>query len=216
MTFAEKIEQVRKDDPNFAKSVKRIRIASWLFGAGVVVALAFGVWAVVVNSQQATQITRVQRSACEVDAAGFECQQTRRESSRAANLYTTCIPFFKAGYPCPKPGSRTAQNAAHEGVAPSTGNPPSSPPGPPSQGGHQGDHGNGGAPGPTEPSPGVTGPPPTAPTLTPSPVSESANDHLPEAASPSAEPPGLLDPTLNTVRGTVCSVNPAGIRVCTP
>jgi len=84
------------------------------------------IYSIVVNVQQDTKITQVQHSACEVDAAGRECQQTRRESSRAANLATTCIVFWKAGYPCPKPGSE----AARKGVVADSGNSPSGQPSP--------------------------------------------------------------------------------------
>jgi hypothetical protein len=61
-----------------------------------------------VNFQQGNQITRIQHSACQSEPAGRECQTAKLESSRAANLHTTCVPFHKAGYPCPKPGSQVA------------------------------------------------------------------------------------------------------------
>jgi hypothetical protein len=65
----------------------------------------------------------------------------------------------------------TKRDAAQKGVVTSNGHAPSSQPGPPSSG-------------PSE-SPSVSTPP----------VSESANDSLPEQASSNAEPPGLLTPT---------------------
>jgi hypothetical protein len=67
------------------------------------------IFAIIVNFGQEARITRVEHSACQKDAASHECQQTKREAARAANLVTTCIPFWKAGYPCPKPGSTAAQ-----------------------------------------------------------------------------------------------------------
>lgn len=116
MTFAEKIAHVAREDPEFARSVRRMRSASWVFGIAVVIALVFGIWAVVVNSQQDTRITRVERrSACEEDPTSFQCQHTKQEASRAASIYTNCISFRAVGYPCPKPGSGITVKPSEEG-----------------------------------------------------------------------------------------------------
>lgn len=56
------------------------------------------------------------------------------------------------------------------------------------------------------------GPPSSGPSETPGNAPPPVSGELPETASPKAEPPGLLDPTLETV----CSVNALGIRICTP
>jgi hypothetical protein len=103
------LTRVAEVDPDFAKSLRRNQILSYAFAFVAILAIAGAAWAVGVNFNQSSDITRVQHSACQVDAAGQECQQTKREAARAANLVTTCIPFWKAGYPCPKPGSTAAQ-----------------------------------------------------------------------------------------------------------
>lgn len=67
------------------------------------------VFAIIVNFQQDQKITRVEHSACQADPDGRECQQTKLEAAKAASIYVTCVPFWKAGYPCPKPGSAAAK-----------------------------------------------------------------------------------------------------------
>lgn len=116
-------------DPGYAKKERRSEIRFWGALAAGIIALAIGTWAAVVNGEQSHEITQIQHSACQVDAAGKECQQTKAEASRAASIATTCISFWKVGYPCPKPGSKAVSK--HEtGVVPTTGNPPSSQPEP--------------------------------------------------------------------------------------
>ena len=95
--------------PDWVKREHRREIRFWVSLGVAILAIAAATWAVVKNGEQDRQITQVQHSACEVDAGGRECQRSKRESSRAANLATTCIAFWKAGYPCPKPDSRAAQ-----------------------------------------------------------------------------------------------------------
>jgi hypothetical protein len=99
-------------DPEWAKKEGRRRAILGLLTVGVLVALAVGVPALVIGFHNGTEITKVEHSACQVEPGGKECQRTKVESSKAANLHTTCIPFFKAGYPCPKPGSTTAERVA--------------------------------------------------------------------------------------------------------
>ncbi len=101
--------QIADLDPDWVKREHRREIRFWVSLGVAILAIAAATWAVVKNGEQDRQITQVQHSACEVDAGGRECQKTRRESSRAANIATTCIPFWKAGYRCPKPGSPAAE-----------------------------------------------------------------------------------------------------------
>jgi hypothetical protein len=106
------LKEAQAVDPAWAKKEGRRRAILGLLTAGVLVALAVGVPALVIGFHNGTEITKVEHSACQVEPAGTECQQTKAESSKAANLRVTCIPFFKAGYPCPKPGSTTAERVA--------------------------------------------------------------------------------------------------------
>ncbi len=69
-------------------------------------AIAF---AIVVNFQQETKITRVEQSACAQDPTSGECQKVKRESDEAQSIADTCIAFWKVGYACPRPGSMAEQ-----------------------------------------------------------------------------------------------------------
>lgn len=154
------ITRIADVDPDFAKTLQRNQWRNYAFAVVAILAIAGAVYAIAVNVDQGKEITQVQHSACQADPAGRECQVSKRESSRAANIATTCIPFFKAGYPCPKPGSTAAQRQARrqqvqansksvrnleQGVLPpSTSSPPGNhttrePPG------HQGVQGQGGS-----------------------------------------------------------------------
>jgi hypothetical protein len=203
------------------KIVTRARRARVLFGLAIgvvcimiVAALAGAIIANVVNVQQDTKITRVERrSACEGNAASEECQQTKREAAKAANLYTTCIAFWKAGYRCPAPGSNAAERTAKGGGA--TQQPSSTAHQPPSPhaGGSPGGHG-------TQKHPPASHPtsPPVSPPSQPTPPPAAPEPSLPPQASPNAEPPGLnhaeppglLKPALESV----CSIADRVAHLC--
>jgi hypothetical protein len=100
------LDQLQVTDPDFARTVKRLRRVSVALAVAIGVALFAGTYAIIINGQQDTQIKRIEkRSACETNAASYDCQHTKQEASRAASTYTTCISFLKVGYPCPKPNS---------------------------------------------------------------------------------------------------------------
>lgn len=105
--------RVAELDPAYAKKERWQARRFWgsLILAGIAITAAtYAAVETQHNHDEITEVkTRVEHSACQENAAGSECQQVKRESARAANIATTCIPFFKAGYPCPKPGSTAAQ-----------------------------------------------------------------------------------------------------------
>jgi hypothetical protein len=103
------LREAARVDPDWAKKEARRQFVLKATVAGTLLALAIGAVSFVLSYHDAERITRVEQSACQVDAAGRECQKTKAEASRAASIAVTCIPFFRAGYPCPKPGSTAAQ-----------------------------------------------------------------------------------------------------------
>jgi hypothetical protein len=166
---------------------RRARILFVLAIAGIcltaIAALAGAIVANVVNAQQDSKITRVERnSACEVDANSHACQQIKRESAKAASLYTTCIPFFKAGYPCPKPGSKAAERETRSSnPAPATSGSPVAAATLPTGAGHPVTH-------PQESSPAGGAPAQPHPTNPPShaPIPTGSTSPAGPAESPSA------------------------------
>jgi hypothetical protein len=99
-------------DPDYFKAERSQTRRFWGSLAVAIVAIVAATYAAVETHQNSTEITQIQHSACQVEPAGRECQEAKRESSQAASIATTCIPFFKAGYPCPKPGSTAAERQA--------------------------------------------------------------------------------------------------------
>lgn len=98
MTFGQKLAHAAKDDPQFARSVKRLRLASWLFGIGVVLAIVLGIWAVTTNFFQSADIRTVTRkvdSDCERNPSGKACQRTKQRSDERRSLASACVLFEK-------------------------------------------------------------------------------------------------------------------------
>jgi hypothetical protein len=62
---------------------------------GALVAIAIGTIAFVLGIHNSTELTQIQHSACQVEPAGRECQDTKIESDKAASLATSCIQFRK-------------------------------------------------------------------------------------------------------------------------
>jgi len=184
----------------------------------VIGAVAF---AIVVNFQQDTKITKVERSACAKAPGSAECQRIRRLTDRKRNIADTCIAFFKVGYPCPAPGSgvkapavrggdalQPAQAGQQPAPAPAGGGGGSKPP--------KGDEGGkkppktGGGPEPESPTPASN----------PAPVEGAQSTPAAEVDQEAAEEtsqvkPGLLDDPGGVLGDVVCTVNRLGVRVCT-
>lgn len=201
MTGADAIRRAAEVDPGWARKEFRRKLILGGVTFGALAAIAVGVIALVIGVHNERELVKVQHSACQSEPAGAECQQAKAESSKAANLYVTCIPFHKAGYACPKPGSRVAERRHGHAEEPSVGPPaPSSsittgasaPAGggdaiqPPSQGTQQpsphagggqqhggGQTGEDGTPHPSNPEPGAEPPPPAT---------------VPAASEPPAQP----------------------------
>lgn len=225
-------------DPEWAKKEHRREWLIKAITAGVLIALTVGVITLIQNRAQDTQITRIEHSACQEDASSYECQHTKLEAERAANLQTTCAPFHKAGYPCPNPGSPAAERQAHrEGHARAKevqnleSNPVSSAP-PSTQGGakpvraphHPGTPGGVKAPhGSGKQTPAPVSPAPEAPSEPASPG--ASGEHRPDVPAPvvpvgppaspgppttSEVQPGALTPVLEKV----CSLTDRLARLC--
>jgi hypothetical protein len=116
--------KVAELDPAWVRGERRREFRFWASLAVAMIAIAGATWAVVVNKEQDTQITRIEpkvtkleQTPCAKDPTGPECQTMRAEVERAASLYVTCIPIIKAGYLCPKPGSRAAERQKQVAVA---------------------------------------------------------------------------------------------------
>jgi hypothetical protein len=115
-------------DPDWVKRERRRELRFWGSLVVAIIAIAGATYAVVVNKEQATQITRIEpkvtkleQTPCAKDATSEACQKLRAEVEKAAGVVVTCIPFRRAGYPCPRPGSDLAEEQAQGGDAQQTG-----------------------------------------------------------------------------------------------
>ena len=87
----EQIAQLQDSDPEFARTLKRLRAASYGLAAAIVLAASLGLWAVVVNSEQATQITKIQKTPCTVDPEGKACTMIKERIARHGSIKNPCI-----------------------------------------------------------------------------------------------------------------------------
>ena len=117
MTEQERIEEAER-------IVTRAGRGRAVFALGVaaifliaVAALGGAIVANVVNFEQDTKITNVERTACAKAPNSEECQRVKRRSDRARSVADSCIAFRKVGYPCPRPGSRVSLPVASGGDA---------------------------------------------------------------------------------------------------
>jgi len=97
MTFAEKLNHVARDDPKFASSVKRMRIASWVFGVGVAFAIGIGIWSVAVNVQQDKQITRIESPCLRYGSKSPQCKRAFEAAVATITHPQACAIERKAG-----------------------------------------------------------------------------------------------------------------------
>lgn len=87
----EQIAQLQDSDPEFARTLKRLRAASYGLAAAIILAAGLGLWAVVVNSEQATQITKIQKTPCTLHAQGEACTRIKERIARHGSLKNPCI-----------------------------------------------------------------------------------------------------------------------------
>lgn len=97
MTFAEKLTHVAKDDPKFAKSVKRMRIASWVFGLGVALAIGIGIWSLAVNVRQDNQITKIESPCLKYGSKSPQCKKAFEAAVATITHPEACAIERKAG-----------------------------------------------------------------------------------------------------------------------
>ena len=187
--------------PDWVKRERRRELRFWGSLVVAIIAIAGATYAVVVNKEQDTQITRIEpkvtkleQTPCAKDATSRACQKLRAEVEMAAGIQVTCIPFRRAGYLCPRPGSELAERQASVGGdAQQTGSTGHQQPSPsPSGGGGSGtEAGKGGGHG--SPSPSSGGGAPGArdtPSAAPSPSGATDSPSPPNASSvPNQSPP---------------------------
>jgi hypothetical protein len=87
----QQIAQLQDSDPEFARTLKRLRAASYGLAAAIVLAAGLGLWAVVVNSEQATQITKIQKTPCTLHPEGKACSAIKERLARHGSLKSPCI-----------------------------------------------------------------------------------------------------------------------------
>jgi hypothetical protein len=114
MTFKEKLEKVQDED--FARSVKRLRLASWLFGAAVFVALAGVGTALVQNNRQADQITRIESPCIRYGSKSKLCRESFEKAVLTITHAQACAILRKAGLRVPScAGARLQQEVRRHG-----------------------------------------------------------------------------------------------------
>jgi hypothetical protein len=118
MTFAEKIAHVSETDPDYAKAVKRLRVASWVFGVGLALALFIAIQTYLVNGDQGTTINNITNSACSRAYGSFgnkqpedkvavrECEALRVAIAKAEGVQGPCVLYQRVtghqGALCPQ------------------------------------------------------------------------------------------------------------------
>lgn len=191
--------------PDWVKRERRRELRFWGSLVVAIVAIAGATYAVVVNKEQDTQITRIEpkvtrleQTPCAKDATSRACQKLRAEVEKAAGIQVTCIPFRRAGYLCPRPGSELAkQQASGGGDAQQTGSTGHQQPSPsPGGGGGNGpgkgrEHGSpgpghGGSDQPSAPASTGSAPPSSPPASSSSPGSSEGAGRSEESSAGSA------------------------------
>jgi hypothetical protein len=216
MTFREKLAHVAKDDPDFARSARNWRIASWVFGVAVVAALGFAGWSLAIGFSNSTKNTKIESPCLKYGAKSDQCKEAFEQAVLTITHAQACAILRKAGLeiqPCAharlrqESGRRRDRAATKQlragGDAPtgSTGTlQPGRREGGPSGeerdvqqqgGGRGGSHGggNGRAPAPApEPADPQTVPPASSPAPSPGRSSNAPGDPEPEPSSPGTVP----------------------------
>lgn len=204
--------------------VSRARRGRAVF-VGVVVLLCLGATFAIVDIGQESRITNVERSTCAKDPAGEPCQRTKRQSDRNRSIADTCIAFWKVGYACPKPGSKTTSSPAPRASEPTGADQPSAlqptfdngGSGPPNDGAdkepkpkHAGSNES-----PAPPDPGTGGEAsPAAPVPTPGVTAPGGSASTPDPAEESGPVTSTLGDVGDTVHTTVCSLAERLLQHC--
>lgn len=118
MTFTEKLAHVAETDPKYARSVKRLKYASWLFALAIALALIVAFDAYFVNGSQGTTINEITNSACSKayahigegqkpePRAARECETLRVTIAKAEGVEGPCVLYQRVtgqrGTHCPK------------------------------------------------------------------------------------------------------------------
>jgi hypothetical protein len=97
MTFAEKLSHVAKDDPKFARSVKRIRIASAVFGIAVLAAGGLAIWSLAIGFSNKTQITKIESPCLKYGAKSEQCKEAFEQAVLTITHAEACAILRKAG-----------------------------------------------------------------------------------------------------------------------
>lgn len=97
MTFREKLAHVAKDDPDFARSARRWRIASWVFGIAVVVALFFGIGSLVIGVSNKNQITKIESPCLKYGPDSEQCEEAFSAAVSTITHPQACAIERKAG-----------------------------------------------------------------------------------------------------------------------
>jgi hypothetical protein len=229
---------LREHDPKYLRRRRWERRGVFLVAMLAVVAVGAAGFAVASAIKVERRVTKVEQSAC-ADAqadptdlkALHECQVIRAAAERTANQNVNCIPFLRAGYVCPKPGSPLAEErrareireavgprdagaparkepaTSRAGGAPSGGDATSSPhtgssqPGPHGSGGGS-EHASGGSH--HAPAPGEPGSaPPSSPTSTTSPQPAASTERTSESTVVEAAPEATAGGLTEGVGNTV-------------
>jgi hypothetical protein len=210
--------------------VSRARRGRALFVSAIALlclaAVGAGGYAIAVNVDQDSQITKVERFSCAKAPASTECQKTKRRSDRHRSIADTCISFWKVGYACPAPDSGVTVRSMRGGdasqPAPTAGQPSE----PPASGGNgEGAPPKGGSdetPAPDKTAAGESPPSTTGAGASPPPSTTpgSAPTSTPPAPEkgPEQDPPGLVKEVVKgvgeTVKETACSLTGPLINAC--
>lgn len=190
MTFKEKLEAIQDED--FARSVKRLRVASWVFGVAVLVALGGVGTALVQNNRQAHQITRIESPCLRYGSKSKLCRESFEKAVLTITHAQACAILRKAGLRISScAGARLQQEVRRHGERAETRRESSSSdPGDTGEGGgaHQPSR-NGHQPPSPGPKPGPSAPSPASPPA-PGNSGEAPGQSGATPGQSGAEPPG--------------------------
>jgi hypothetical protein len=230
----EQIAQLQDSDPEFALTLKRLRAASYGLAAAIVLAAGLGLWAVVVNSEQATQITKIQKTPCTLAPEGRACTRIKERIARHGDLRNPCIEHQRVtgakGRNCRRffiPQGTDRQVQIHPNLPNGLDEGATGGPAPTSIG--EGDIGAGHGKGTSEGTEGGTKQPTKSPVPSPQAESETPSVDITPDTSPSTGVPtettspdqaeggpvkSTLEQTGETVHSVVCPLTERLLQIC--